>query len=63
MKNSFGINIKKGDKVKVSHPRGGFIISEIKSFETKGAFVKAYGKRVILENGMSASLNDCSIIN
>ena len=63
MKNSFGTNFKKGDKVKVSHPRGGFITSEIKSFETKGAFDKAYGKRVVLENGMSASLNDLAKIN
>jgi len=63
MKNSFGTNLKKGDKVKVYHPRGGFITSEIKSFETKGAFVKTYGKRVILENGMSVGLDDCSVIN
>lgn len=62
MKNSFGIAFKKGDKVKINHPRGGHVIGVIKSFETKGEFVKAYGKRAILECGMSASLNDCSIV-
>lgn len=63
MKNSFGINLKKGDTVKVNHPRGGHFIDKIKDFETKGEFARAYGKRVILECGATADLNDCSIVN
>jgi hypothetical protein len=62
MKNRFGVNLKKGDEVKVSHPRGGHYTGVIKKFETKGEFVKAYGKRVILESGMSASIDDCVLL-
>jgi hypothetical protein len=62
MKNQYGINLKVGDKVKINHPRGGSFISTIKSFETKGKHVRAYGKRVILECGMSCGLNDCSVV-
>jgi hypothetical protein len=58
MKNSWGTNFKKGDKVKVIHPRGGNYMAVIRGFETKGAFVKSYGKRVILESGQTASIDD-----
>lgn len=62
MKNRFNQTIKKGMAVKVSHPRGGSYVDRVKSFETEGAFVRAYGKRVVLESGASCALDDCSPI-
>lgn len=59
MKNTFGLSFKVGDSVKVISPRSGNFISQIQSFEKKGAFVSAYGPRVVLKNGMTCSIDDC----
>ena len=57
--NRWGITVHVGDSFKVKHPHGDidgpFIV---KKLETSGAYVKAYGPRVIFEHGGSASIDD-----
>lgn len=56
--NRWGKKLRKGMRVRVHHPRGGTEEGVITKFETKGAFVRAYGKRLTLDNGFSAAIDD-----
>ncbi len=57
--NRFGYTLTTGDLVTVRLPRGGSSDPQtIAKFELSGAYVKAYGPRVIFQSGGSASIDD-----
>ena len=58
MKNRFNVEIKKGFKVTAHTVRGGTIAGIVASIETSGDFVRAYGKRVTLECGLTCAVDD-----
>lgn len=57
--NRWGHKLTVGMPVRVCHPRGGHVDGTIARIETSGAYAKAYGPRVILATGGSASVDDC----
>ncbi len=61
-KNRFGSELWKGLTVRMTLPRGGNVVSTIAKIETRGEFVRAYGKRVTLANGASGSVDDCAAV-
>jgi len=58
MKNKSGFELKRGTRVRVSHPRGGHSDTRVNGFER----MPGYGIRVLLANGLSAGPEDCAPI-
>lgn len=59
--NRWGAKLAVGNRVTVAHARSGYSDGVIASIETTGEYARAYGPRVILTNGGSASIDDCRI--
>lgn len=59
--NRWGARLEVGAPVTVVHPRGGETRSTIARIETSGEYARAYGPRVVLATGGSASVDDCRI--
>lgn len=56
--NRWGTKLRKGQRVRMHHSRGGTEEGVIVAFETKGEFARAYGARVKLDSGFTGSLDD-----
>ena len=58
--NRFGVRLSIGDAVTAAHPRGGNVSGSIERFETSGEFVRAYGRRAVLDSGFACGVDDCT---
>ena len=58
MRNRWGVELRRGFYVWGTGPRGGNVEGRIASVDSRSAFAKAYGPRILLENGQSMGVDD-----
>jgi len=61
MRNRWGIDVKKGHFVRYAMPRGGQGEGRVASFDRSSELAKAYGTRVVLDNGTTIGIDDVSM--
>lgn len=61
MRNRWGVEVKKGHCVRYSMPRGGNGEGVVAKIDRTSDMAKAYGARVILEDGFSVGIDDVSL--
>lgn len=60
MRNRWGVEVKKGHWVSGRTSRGDAVQGRVAKIERTGDYARAYGPRVILDNGMSLGVDDIS---
>lgn len=60
MRNRWGVEVKKGHWVSGRTSRGDMVQGRVAKIERTGDYARAYGPRVILDNGMSLGVDDIS---